>query len=147
MTLMEIRKRPHWSFSSLNSLLNNCSLQWKFQKIDKLKPTHTSVNLVAGSVYHRTLDQVFMAGDAMHGGRSQGAVHAGLETDIRIASSPIIHFGRWLSRHHIAHVAVLFLNNLCPNVRANKSGQINVAIEIKTAFDPLLVLIHPRYVD
>ncbi len=61
MTLMELRKRPHWSFSSLNSLLNICSLQWKFQKMDKLKPTHTSVNLVAGSVYHRTLDQVFMA--------------------------------------------------------------------------------------
>ncbi len=61
MTLQELRKRPHWSFSSLNSLLNICSLQWKFQKIDKLKPAHTSVNLVAGSVYHRTLDQVFMA--------------------------------------------------------------------------------------
>jgi Holliday junction resolvase-like predicted endonuclease len=61
MTLMELRKRPHWSFSSLNSLLNICSLQWRFQKIDKLKPTHTSVNLVAGSVYHRTLDQVFLA--------------------------------------------------------------------------------------
>ena len=61
MTLMELRKRPHWSYSSLNSLLNICSLQWKFQKIDKLKPTHTSVNLVAGSVYHRTLDQVYLA--------------------------------------------------------------------------------------
>jgi Holliday junction resolvase-like predicted endonuclease len=60
MTLQELRKRPHWSFSSLNSLLNICSLQWKFQKIDKLKPAHTSVNLVAGSVYHRTLDQVFL---------------------------------------------------------------------------------------
>ncbi len=61
MTLQELRKRPHWSFSSLNSLLNICSLQWYFQKIAKLVPTHTSVNLVAGSVYHRTLDQVFMA--------------------------------------------------------------------------------------
>jgi hypothetical protein len=60
MTLMELRKRPHWSFSSLNSLLNICSLHWKFQKIDKLTPTHTSVNLVAGSVYHRTLDQVYL---------------------------------------------------------------------------------------
>jgi CRISPR/Cas system-associated exonuclease Cas4 (RecB family) len=60
MTLQELRKRPHWSFSSLNSLLNICNLQWKFQKIDKLKPTHTSVNLVAGSVYHRTLDQVYL---------------------------------------------------------------------------------------
>ena len=59
-TLSEIRKRPHWSFSSLNSLLNICSLQWRFQKIDKLEPTHTSVNLVAGCVYHRTLDQVYL---------------------------------------------------------------------------------------
>ena len=31
MTLQELRKRPHWSFSSLNSLLNICSLQWRFQ--------------------------------------------------------------------------------------------------------------------
>lgn len=61
MTLQELRKRPHWSFSSLNSLLNICSLQWFFQKVEKLTPTHTSVNLVAGSVYHRTLDQVFLA--------------------------------------------------------------------------------------
>ena len=61
MTLSELRKRPHWSFSSLNSLLNICSLQWYFQKVAKLVPTHTSVNLVAGSVYHRTLDQVYLA--------------------------------------------------------------------------------------
>ncbi|VGO12407.1 hypothetical protein PDESU_00959 [Pontiella desulfatans] len=61
MTLNELRKRPHWSFSSLNSLLNICSLNWWFQKIEKLPPSHTSVNLVAGSVYHRTLDQVFLA--------------------------------------------------------------------------------------
>ena len=67
MTLMELKERPHWSFSSLNSLLNICSLQWYFQKILKLKPTHTSVNLVAGSVYHRTLEQIFMA-------RKQGVV-------------------------------------------------------------------------
>lgn len=60
MTLNELRKRPHWSFSSLNGLLNICSLQWWFQKIENLPPTHTSVNLVAGSVYHRTLDQVFL---------------------------------------------------------------------------------------
>lgn len=61
MTLQELRQRPHWSFSSLNSLLNICSLQWYFQKVAKLKPKHTSVNLVAGSVYHRTLDQVYLA--------------------------------------------------------------------------------------
>jgi putative RecB family exonuclease len=61
MTLQELRKRPHWSFSSLNSLLNICSLNWWFHKVEKLPPTHTSVNLVAGSVYHRTQDQIFLA--------------------------------------------------------------------------------------
>lgn len=61
ITLSELRNRPHWSYSSLNGLLNICSLQWYFQKVAKLKPTHTSVNLVAGSVYHRTLDQVYLA--------------------------------------------------------------------------------------
>lgn len=60
-TLNDLRKRPHWSFSSLNGLLNICSLQWFFQKVEKLEPAHTSVNLVAGSVYHRTLDQVYLA--------------------------------------------------------------------------------------
>lgn len=61
ITLSELRERPHWSFSSINSLLNICSLQWYFQKIAKLAPTHVSVNLVAGSVYHRTLDQIYLA--------------------------------------------------------------------------------------
>ena len=61
MTLQELRKRPHWSYSALNSLLNICSLQYFFQKVEKLTPTHTSVNLVAGSCHHRTLDQVFLA--------------------------------------------------------------------------------------
>ncbi|MDF7824079.1 PD-(D/E)XK nuclease family protein [Pontiellaceae bacterium B12227] len=61
MTLQELRKRPHWSYSSLNSLLNICSLQWYFQKIAKLTPAHVSVNLVNGSCYHRTLDQIYLA--------------------------------------------------------------------------------------
>jgi len=61
MTLQELRQRPHWSYSSLNQLLNICSLQWYFRKIAKLEPAHTSVNLVAGSVYHRTMDQIYLA--------------------------------------------------------------------------------------
>ena len=61
MTLQELRQRPHWSYSSLNSLLNICSLQWYFQKIARLTPAHVSVNLVTGSCYHRTLDQIYMA--------------------------------------------------------------------------------------
>jgi len=61
MTLQELTLRPHWSYSSLNQLLNICSLQYWFSRILKLEPTHASVNLVAGSVYHRTMDQIFLA--------------------------------------------------------------------------------------
>jgi len=59
-TLNELRDRPHWSFSALNQLLNICSLQFFFQKMEKLTPSHTPVNLVAGSVHHHTLDQVYL---------------------------------------------------------------------------------------
>jgi hypothetical protein len=58
--LQEYRKRPHWSFSSLNQLLNVCSLQWYFQKVEKIEPPFASVNLVMGSAYHRTLEQVYL---------------------------------------------------------------------------------------
>lgn len=61
MTLHELRKRPHWSFSALNQLLNICSLQYFFAKVERLQPAHVPVSLAAGSVHHRTLDQVYLA--------------------------------------------------------------------------------------
>ena len=61
MTLLELKSRPHWSYSSLNQLLNICSLQYYFQRIAKLKPAFASTNLVLGSAYHRTLEQVYLA--------------------------------------------------------------------------------------
>lgn len=61
MNLSDIKKRPHWSYSSLNQLLNICSLQYYFQRIALLKPAFQSVNLVLGSAYHRTLEQVYQA--------------------------------------------------------------------------------------
>lgn len=61
MTLHELVGRPHWSFSSLNQLLNICSLQWWFQRILGLEPSHVPANLAAGSVHHRTMDQVYLA--------------------------------------------------------------------------------------
>jgi putative RecB family exonuclease len=61
MNLSDITQRPHWSYSSLNQLLNICSLQYYFQRIAKLKPSFASVNLVLGSAYHRTLEQVYLA--------------------------------------------------------------------------------------
>ncbi|VGO16912.1 hypothetical protein PDESU_05504 [Pontiella desulfatans] len=59
MKLEELRKRPHWSYSSLQSLLFICSLAWKFQKVDKLKPSHTPVSLAYGSCYHRVLTTMY----------------------------------------------------------------------------------------
>jgi putative RecB family exonuclease len=61
MNLSEIKQRPHWSYSSLNQLLNICSLQYYFQRIAKLKPAFASVNLLLGSAYHRTLEQIYLA--------------------------------------------------------------------------------------
>ncbi len=46
------KERPHWSFSSLNTLLNICSLQWKFKYIDKLEPEAMSVCLPFGVAFH-----------------------------------------------------------------------------------------------
>jgi Holliday junction resolvase-like predicted endonuclease len=61
MNLSDIKSRPHWSFSSLNQLLNICSLQYYLQRIAKIKPAFASTNLVLGSAYHRTLEQVYLA--------------------------------------------------------------------------------------
>jgi hypothetical protein len=61
MNLSDIKQRPHWSYSSLNQLLNICSLQYYFQRIARLKPAFASINLVLGSSYHRTLEQIYLA--------------------------------------------------------------------------------------
>lgn len=50
--LMEMRKSPHWSFSSINGFLNICSLQWAFRHVYEIEPESTSVNLVFGSAFH-----------------------------------------------------------------------------------------------
>lgn len=51
-TLDVYKDAPHWSFSSLNTLLNICSLQWKFKYIDKLEPETMSVCLPFGVAFH-----------------------------------------------------------------------------------------------
>lgn len=61
MTLLDLKSRPHWSYSSLNQLLNICSLQYYFQRIAKIVATFASINLVLGSSYHRTLEQIYLA--------------------------------------------------------------------------------------
>ena len=60
MSLSNYRDRPHWSYSSLNQLLNICSLQYFFEKIEKLQRPFTPVSLVFGSAYHRVMEHIAM---------------------------------------------------------------------------------------
>ena len=73
MNLSDYRERPHWSYSSLNLLLNICSLQWMFEKIEKLPRPFTPVSLIMGSAYHRVMEFI-----AMH--RLEGRLPAPAET-------------------------------------------------------------------
>ena len=50
--------REHWSYSSLNQLLNICSLQWAYQRLYKLTPEFKPASLSFGSAFHRILEWV-----------------------------------------------------------------------------------------
>jgi len=56
-TLQELRKEPHLSASSINSYLD-CSLAYRFSKVERLKPEKTAAELAFGSAIHQSL-QVF----------------------------------------------------------------------------------------
>jgi len=56
MNIMELRKKPHLSASAINDYID-CSLQYKFGRIDRLKPEFTSDALIFGTVIHKVLDQ------------------------------------------------------------------------------------------
>ena len=58
--LSELRKKPHWSFSSLNGLLNICSLQWAFKYAYKVEQESTPIPLLFGSAFHRTAEWITM---------------------------------------------------------------------------------------
>lgn len=57
-TLNDYRDRAHWSYSSLNQILNICSLQWAFQRLYKLAPQFKPLSLSFGSTFHRCLEWV-----------------------------------------------------------------------------------------
>jgi putative RecB family exonuclease len=57
-TLSELRKKPHWSFSSLNGLINICSLQWFFRYIEKREAESTPVALLFGSAFHKAAEWI-----------------------------------------------------------------------------------------
>ena len=50
--------RPHWSYSALNQLLNLCSLQFYFERIERLQKPFTPIALALGSVYHRVMENI-----------------------------------------------------------------------------------------
>ncbi len=54
MDLHELRKQPHLSASSVNAYLE-CSLYYKFGKIDRLKPEFVSDNLLYGITIHEVI--------------------------------------------------------------------------------------------
>lgn len=54
MDINELRKQPHLSASSINDFLD-CSLMFKFSRIDKIKTESTSDALVLGSCIHKAL--------------------------------------------------------------------------------------------
>ena len=55
MRLEELRKKPHLSASSINQYID-CSLAYRFSKIDQIKPEFTSDALVFGSAIHKVLE-------------------------------------------------------------------------------------------
>jgi hypothetical protein len=58
--MQDLRKmnRPHWSFSSLNQILNICSLQYFYQRVERLEAEFTPLPLSFGSAIHRTLEYI-----------------------------------------------------------------------------------------
>jgi putative RecB family exonuclease len=54
MDIMQLRREPHLSASSINDFLD-CSLMFKFSRIDKIKTESTSDALVLGSCVHQAL--------------------------------------------------------------------------------------------
>jgi hypothetical protein len=55
LSLAELRKRPHWSFSRINGLVNYCSLAWAFRYVYRRKAEFRPVSLVFGSAFHGAL--------------------------------------------------------------------------------------------
>lgn len=53
------RAKPHWSFSSINGLVNFCSLKWAFQRVYREEPLFTPAALVFGGTYHKALTYTF----------------------------------------------------------------------------------------
>lgn len=56
--LADYRKRPHYSFSSLNLFLNICSLKYAFEYVYRIEKEHTPVNLAFGKAFHAAAEWI-----------------------------------------------------------------------------------------
>ncbi|MDD3020579.1 MAG: PD-(D/E)XK nuclease family protein [Alphaproteobacteria bacterium] len=65
LKLEELRKEPHWSYSSLNTYLNICSLQYYFRYVEKAEAEQTSSCFPFGRAFHTALSE--QARSAMKG--------------------------------------------------------------------------------
>jgi hypothetical protein len=61
LNLAELRRKPHWSFSALNTFINTCSLQWAFRYVWKVPAVSTPAALVFGGVFHSACTFAFRA--------------------------------------------------------------------------------------
>jgi len=59
LRLDQLRRRPHWSYSSLNLFLNVCQLQWTFRYVWKVRPAFTPAAVAFGAAFHRACAWAF----------------------------------------------------------------------------------------
>ena len=55
MTIDELRKEPHWSFSALNTYLNVCQLQYFYRYVEQAQAERTSACFPFGRAFHAAL--------------------------------------------------------------------------------------------
>ena len=57
MKIDELREKPHWSYTALNTYLNVCPLQYFFRYIEQAEVEQTSACLLFGQAFHAALSQ------------------------------------------------------------------------------------------
>ena len=57
MKIDELRQKPHWSYTALNTYLNVCQLQFFFRYIEQAEVEQTSASLLFGKAFHAALSQ------------------------------------------------------------------------------------------
>ena len=56
-TLAQLKERPHYSYSSLNTYINTCQLLYYFRYVEKAEAERTPVALPFGSAFHSVLSE------------------------------------------------------------------------------------------